>query len=924
MYRFFGKCLRTPFLRKNKRQRGRKVAQARRVRPCLETLEDRLVPSGNNWSQYNFDAAGTRNNTAEHILSPGNVGNLQVQWEFPTQGVVAGTPAVVGDTVYAGDTMGNFYAVSRSGQLLWQTKVNGPITDSALVTDDVVIFGTQGNFASDTPGAIYGLDANTGKVLWKTTPQPNDPLSQIWGSATLVGHNVAIGVASGDEIVSPQPPPTSRGSLVLLDPHNGNIIWQTFTISDADFKAGATGAAIWSTPAYDSKLGLIYAGTGNNYSTPTTNTSDAMMAFDVKTGAIVWVNQRTPNDNWDFHFNSSAPDFDFGDSPHLYTLSNGETVVGSGQKSGFFWVFDAKTGAVVNIQADGKQGLDVVPGSTLGGLFATAAVDPKAGVVYANARVPTNGNNPFPATGELAALSGDGTKVLWTVATPSADQSGVALANGVLYFEDTGGTLFAVDASTGKVLAQLFTGGEDSGPSVSGGQVFVGQGEIFGHGFNSPGGILALGLSKTQHNAYAQTNLISDGAVPAQVTDANLKNPWGVAESTTGPFWVSDQGTNYATIYSVTSAGAQTAPFKVSIPPTGTGFPGPTGQVFNPTQSFVMADGSPALFIFADLNGSIYAWNGGAGPAAKVEWTTPGAVYTGLAIGSNAQGNFLYAVDAVSGTIHVFNSNFYPVTLGTNGFGKFTDPLLPSDLKLVPFNVQNIDGLLYVTYAPAGHTAQTGATPGQGAVAIFDTSGNFIRQLAIGGPLASPWGITLAPLTFGKFGGDLLVGNFAFNYSSINAFDPVTGKFLGTLSDASGKPITNSGLWALRFGNGGLGGDPNTLYFTAGINGEKDGLFGSIQALPPQSDHDGNDDHDDGHDHHHVALSMSSATMPTATTPSANDSLKQLVDTIFLDFNAALMSLEAKLTAMDPQLSGFFQLLNGSLGALEADVLRML
>ncbi len=918
MHRSFEKYLRTPLLRGNKWQRGRKVAQARPVRPCLETLEDRLVPSGNNWSQYNFDAAGTRNNTAEHILNPSNVGNLQVQWEFPTQGVVAATPAVVGDTVYAGDTMGNFYAVSRSGQLLWQTKVNGPITDSALVVDDVVIFGTQGNFAADAPGAIYGLDANTGKVLWKTTPQPNDPLSQIWGSATQVGDNVAIGVASGDEIVSPQPPPTSRGSMVLLDPHNGNIIWQTFTISDADFKAGATGAAIWSTPAYDPKLGLIYAGTGNNYSSPTTNTSDAMMAFDAKTGAIVWVNQRTPNDNWDFHFNSSAPDFDFGDSPHLYTLSNGETVVGSGQKSGFFWVFDAKTGAVVNIEADGKQGLDVVPGSTLGGLFATAAVDPKAGVVYANARVPTNGTNPFPATGELAALSGDGTKVLWTVATPSADQSGVALANGVLYFQDTGGTLFAVDASTGKVLAQLFTGGEDSGPSVSGGQVFVGQGEIFGHGFNSPGGILALGLSKSQENAYAQTNLVSDGAVPAEVTDSNLKNPWGVAESTTSPFWVSDQGTNYATIYSVTSAGVQTAPFKVSIPPTGTGFPGPTGQVFNPTASFVMSDGSPALFIFADLNGSIYAWNGGAGPAAQVEWTTPGAVYTGLAIGSNAQGNFLYAADGVSGTIHVFDSKFYPVTLGTNGFGKFTDPLLPSDLKLVPFNVQNIDGLLYVTYAPAGHTAQTGATPGQGAVAIFDTSGNFIRQLAIGGPLASPWGVTLAPLSFGKFGGDLLVGNFAFNYSSINAFDPVTGKFLGTLTDASGKPILNSGLWALRFGNGGLGGDPNTLYFSAGINGEKDGLFGSIQAVPGQSDDDG------GQGHHDVASVTPSATMPSATTPSANDPLKQLVDTIFQDFDAALMSLESKLTAMDPQLSGFFQLLNGSLDALEADVLRML
>jgi polyvinyl alcohol dehydrogenase (cytochrome) len=181
-----------------------------------------------------------------------------------------------------------------------------------------------------------------------------------------------------------------------------------------------------------------------------------MLAFNAKTGAIVWVNQRTSGDNWDFIFNSSSPDFDFSDSPHLYTLPNGETVVGSGQKSGFYWVFDAKTGDLVNIQANGKQGVQVAPGSTLGGLFATSAVDPKTDVIYANARVPTNGNNPFPATGELAAVSGDGLKVLWDVPTPSADQSGVALANGVAYFEDTGGTFYAVDASTVRTVDPRF------------------------------------------------------------------------------------------------------------------------------------------------------------------------------------------------------------------------------------------------------------------------------------------------------------------------------------------------------------------------------------------------------------------------------------------------------------------------------------
>ncbi|MHB1423689.1 MAG: TIGR03118 family protein [Gemmataceae bacterium] len=920
MHRFFRKCLQTPFLRDEKSQRRGKVSPARRVRPCLETLEDRVVPSGANWSEYNYNASGTRDNTAEHRLSPSNVSNLQVKWEFPTQGVVAGTPAVVDNTVYAGDSMGNFYAVSRNGKLLWETKVNGPVTDSPLVVNNTVIFGTLGDNTADVPGTIYGLDARTGKVLWQTQPQPNDPRAQIWGSATLVGKNVAIGVASGDE-GSPLPP-TSRGSLVLLDPHNGHIIWQTYTISNADYAKGATGSAIWSTPAYDAKLHLIYAGTGNNYSQPTTGTSDAMMAFNAKTGAIVWVNQRTSGDDWDFLFNSSAPDFDFGDSPHIYKLPNGETVVGSGQKSGFYWVFDAKTGTLVNIQANGKQGIQVVPGSTLGGLFATAAVDPKTDVVYANARVPTNGNNPFPATGELAAISGNGLKVLWDVPTPSADQSGVALANGVVYFQDTGGTFYAVDARTGKVLAQLFTGGGDSGPAVSGGQIFLGQGKILAHGIDSPGGIVALGLSKPERNAYSQTNLVSDIPGEAQITDPNLKNPWGVSESATSPFWVSDQGTNDATIYSVTASGVTKVPLTVAIPTNKSFAQGPTGQVYNATASFDLANGKPAAFIFANLNGSISAWNFGSGTTAQVEATTSGALYTGLAIGSNAQGNFLYAVNNAKGTIDVFNSSFAPVTLGTGGFGTFTDPLLPSDLKLAPFNVQNINGELYVTYAPVGHPAQTSATPGEGAVAIFDTSGHFLRQLAVGGQLASPWGMAMAPTTFGKFGGDLLVGNFAYNYSEINAFDPTTGKFLGTLTGANGKPILNPGLWTLTFGNGGNGGNPNTLYFTAGINGEKDGLFGSIQAVSSHPHHPHH--HGDGQDHHDDAAVMPSSTTSFSTAPSPSDPLIQRIDAIFQEFDAALLALESRLGAIDPQLSRFFLMFNGNLKALEAHVLSEL
>ncbi|MGD0044852.1 MAG: TIGR03118 family protein, partial [Isosphaeraceae bacterium] len=265
----------------------------------------------------------------------------------------------------------------------------------------------------------------------------------------------------------------------------------------------------------------------------------------------------------------------------------------------------------------------------------------------------------------------------------------------------------------------------------------------------------------------------------------------------------------------------------VSIPTTASGPQGPTGQVNNSTSSFLV-NGKPAEFIFANLNGTISAWNGGT--TAQVEWTTPGASYTGLAIATNTAGSFLYAADGAQDRIDVFNGTFTPQNLGPNAF---VDPKLPTGF--VPFNVQLINGDLFVTYATAGHANQTGAHAGQGAVAAFTTGGRFLSQLITGGVLASPWGITLAPAGFGEFSGDLLVGNFAFGDSDINAFDPSTGAFRGTLTDATGHTIFNPGLWTLTFGNGVKGGDPNTLYFTAGIDAEKHGLFGSIQAVPPLS-----------------------------------------------------------------------------------------
>src|SRR5499433_2738065 len=332
--------------------------------------------------------------------------------------------------------------------------------------------------------------------------------------------------------------------------------------------------------------------------------------------------------------------------------------------------------------------------------------------------------------------------------------------------------------------------------------------------------------------AYLQTNLVSDIPGLATITDPLLVNPWGMSRSSTSPFWTSNQGTSTATLYAVTGSTSVSQVLTVNaqgfvgIPTTGAGPQGPTGQVNNTnTASFQLTPGTPstsARFIFADLNGTISGWAGGLTSTIKV--TTAGAVYTGLAI--NTVGTRLYAADNAGGRVDVFDSSFSPVNLP----GAFTDPNLPAGF--VPFNVQNISGKIYVTYAPAGLANQRAATPGQGIVDAFDENGGSFQRVITGSQLAAPWGIALAPSGFGQFGGDLLVGNFSFLASEINAFDLKTHKFEGTIPISAGSGQAPGGLWTLTFGGGGSDGSPSTLYFTDGIDGEKHGLFGAIESVP--------------------------------------------------------------------------------------------
>ena len=340
-------------------------------------------------------------------------------------------------------------------------------------------------------------------------------------------------------------------------------------------------------------------------------------------------------------------------------------------------------------------------------------------------------------------------------------------------------------------------------------------------------GIAALAwacVSSESRAGFVETNLVSDIQGLANNFDPNLKNPWGVSSSPTSPFWVSDNGNSKATLYN--GAGVPQS-LVVSIP-TATGGPnGPTGQVFNNNASDFLVGGKGANFIFANLNGQISGWNGGTSATTVISGTN--AVYTGLAIGQVGSDNVLFAADTKGNKIDVFDAQYHNLN-GSTYAGAFVDPNLPTGYKA--FNVQNLGGTIYVTY---GDNANNNAAINGGVVATFDLAGHFIKQLidsGPGGPLEDPWGVVRAPSGFGQFGGDLLVGNK--ENGQINAFDPNSGQFLGLVATINGTDptSTNNGLWALTFGNGGAGGDPNTLYAFAGINNETDGLIVAITSVP--------------------------------------------------------------------------------------------
>jgi uncharacterized protein (TIGR03118 family) len=344
-------------------------------------------------------------------------------------------------------------------------------------------------------------------------------------------------------------------------------------------------------------------------------------------------------------------------------------------------------------------------------------------------------------------------------------------------------------------------------------------------------------------DVYVQTNLVSNIEGQAELTDPNLQGAWGLSFSQHSPFWISNNTSQTSTLYSVSPTTNTPSILSLVVPipnlggaPPNPALNGPTGQVSttapgittSATNDFQVNNGTNtgrAAFIFANVDGSISGWIGGN---PVIEASVAGASFTGLAIGNTSTGAAqLYAADQNSGNIYVFNSNWQLI-------GSFTDPRFAKfPAGYAAFNVQNLSvngtQTLFVAYANQ-------STSG-GIVDEFSTDGKFLRTLiydTAGRNLAAPWGLAIAPEGWGRFGGFLLVGNNNANSAGltvINGYSLEDGGFAGTVRLAGAVPFSATELWALSFGNGGSAGSTDTLFFTAGLENNTNGLFGSISSV---------------------------------------------------------------------------------------------
>lgn len=482
----------------------------------------------NDWSMSTYDVTGSAHNTAENKLSPANVGQLEVRWEFDADAAgepvaaIHAMPVVANGRTYVGSYEGRFYAIGQDGQELWHFDADGGIVGAAVLpaTEQSVIFG-------DTAGKLYKLSRSDGSLIW-TTVLTTHPFAGIVGnSLLLVGDTVIAGISSSEAyatLLAPWWPCCShRGAVVSIDVATGAQNWRHETI-DADAQGwlpeeyypevyGPSGSDVWAQPTFDPETNIVYFTTGQHFSRApdgsTTDTSDAIGALDADTGELIWMTQTIAGDIWRLDVDNPDPatgqwyDQDFGDQAKIYRLADGTKVVAAGQKSGEVHVLDAATGAPVH-------GAQIIPqASSLGGFQTGGAVAGDTHFLHGLAGLPPGA--PIPFLGTVVALSLDGTTVKWHRDFPLSALAGpIAVANGVVYVQSTldeplaqlGNPprwgLYALDAENqGATLAHLqFEGRSLNGPVVSNGRVYAGTGNavISQLGEDLTGSVLCLAL----------------------------------------------------------------------------------------------------------------------------------------------------------------------------------------------------------------------------------------------------------------------------------------------------------------------------------------------------------------------------------------------------------------------------------------------
>ena len=480
---------------------------------------------GAQWTSAGGDRTNTRFQASEHEISPATAGDLDVDWVVETGGDVSATPAVDEERVYFPDWSGNLYAVDRdTGEVVWARTIPGytgipgdKARATPAISGDMLVIGNQGPFGGG--GKILGIDKNTGDLRWAT--QVEDHFAAIITQSATINAGVAyVGVASQEEalaaLVPDYPCCSFRGSMAALDVRTGKLLWKTYMLP-----AGYSGNAVWgSSPAVDTRRGSVYIATGNNYSVPpdvlqcvadavgdpvatqaclaADDYFDAIMALDLRTGAIKWATRALPYDAWtvdcipffgdgDNCPEPAGPDYDFGQAPALFkarTAQGGSReLVGAGQKSGVYWALDPATGAVVWSTQTG-------PGGTAGGLQWGSAVDgQRVYTANANSNLVPWGPNGSTA-GMWAALDAATGEILWQVAPPQGGGASgpVTTANGVVFgcSLDGLGHMYALDAASGAVLWQYASGGSClSGAAISDGTLYWGSG-YSNFGFGTP------------------------------------------------------------------------------------------------------------------------------------------------------------------------------------------------------------------------------------------------------------------------------------------------------------------------------------------------------------------------------------------------------------------------------------------------------